>query len=168
MDRKAKIQRESSGIPEFDNPNQGLAEVLNLEEELIMGMMKEFKEFAVKGNVIDMAVGIIVGAAFGKIVSSFVADVIMPPIGILLGGVDFSNLALTLKAGSEGVEPVLLKYGVFINTVIDFLIIGFVIFIVVKGINLMKKKEEEKPTAPPAPSKEEVLLAEIRDELRKK
>jgi len=133
-----------------------------------MKIIQEFKQFIVKGNVIDLAVGIVIGIAFGKIVSSFVADVIMPPIGILLGGVDFSNLALTLKAGSEGVEPVLLKYGVFINTVIDFLIIGFVIFIVVKGINLMKKKEEEKPTAPPAPSKEEVLLAEIRDELRKK
>jgi len=133
-----------------------------------MKIIQEFKQFIVKGNVIDLAVGIVIGIAFGKIVSSFVADVIMPPIGILLGGVDFSNLALTLKAGSEGVEPVLLKYGVFINTVIDFLIIGFIIFMVVKGINSMKKKEEEKPIAPPAPSKEEVLLTEIRDELRKK
>ena len=133
-----------------------------------MGIMQEFKSFAMRGNVVDMAVGIIIGGAFGKIVSSFVADVIMPPIGLLLGGVDFSNLAITLKAGSEGVEPVLLKYGVFINTVIDFLIIAFAIFMVVKGINSMKKKEEEKPSAPPAPSKEEVLLAEIRDELRKK
>jgi large conductance mechanosensitive channel len=133
-----------------------------------MKILQEFKQFIVKGNVIDLAVGIVIGLAFGKIVSSFVADVIMPPIGILLAGVDFSNLALTLKAGSEGVEPVLLKYGVFINAVIDFLIIGFIIFMVVKGINSMKKKEEEKPTAPPAPSKEEVLLTEIRDELRKK
>jgi large conductance mechanosensitive channel len=133
-----------------------------------MKILQEFKQFIVKGNVIDLAVGIVIGLAFGKIVSSFVADVIMPPIGILLAGVDFSNLALTLKAGSEGVEPVLLKYGVFINAVIDFLIIGFIIFMVVKGINSMKKKEEEKPAAPPAPSKEEVLLAEIRDELRKK
>jgi len=133
-----------------------------------MKLLQEFKQFIVKGNVIDLAVGIVIGLAFGKIVSSFVADVIMPPIGILLAGVDFSNLALTLKAGSEGVEPVLLKYGVFINAVIDFLIIGFIIFIVVKGINSMKKKEEEKPIAPPAPSKEEVLLTEIRDELRKK
>jgi large conductance mechanosensitive channel len=133
-----------------------------------MKIIQEFKQFIVKGNVIDLAVGIVIGLAFGKIVSSFVADVIMPPIGILLAGVDFSNLALTLKAGSEGVEPVLLKYGVFINAVIDFLIIGFIIFMVVKGINSMKKKEEEKPSAPPAPSKEEVLLAEIRDELRKK
>ncbi len=113
-----------------------------------MKIIQEFKQFIMKGNVIDLAVGIIIGIAFGKIVSSFVADVIMPPIGILLGGVDFSNLAITLKAGSEGVEPVLLKYGVFINTVIDFLIIGFVIFLIVKAINSLKKKEEEKPAAP--------------------
>ncbi|MGB5530697.1 MAG: large-conductance mechanosensitive channel protein MscL [Ignavibacteriaceae bacterium] len=131
-------------------------------------MMKEFKQFAMRGNVMDMAIGIIIGAAFGKIVSSIVSDVIMPPIGMLLGGVDFSSLAITLKEGAEGVEPVLLKYGVFLNTIIDFVIIAFAIFMVVKGMNSMKKKEEEKPAAPPAPSKEEVLLAEIRDELRKK
>ena len=133
-----------------------------------MGMMKEFKQFAMRGNVMDMAIGIIIGVAFGKIVSSIVADVIMPPIGMMLGGVDFSTLAITLKEGAEGVEPVLIKYGAFLNTVIDFVIIAFAIFMVVKGINSMKKKEEEKPAAPPAPSKEEVLLAEIRDELRKK
>ena len=133
-----------------------------------MSMMQEFKKFAMRGNVMDMAIGIIIGAAFGKIISSVVGDVIMPPIGLLLGGVDFSNLAITLRAGSDGVEPVLLKYGVFINTVIDFLIIAFAIFMVVKAMNKMKKKEEEKPAAPPAPSKEEILLAEIRDELRKK
>ena len=133
-----------------------------------MRMLQEFKQFAMRGNVLDMAIGIIIGAAFGKIVSSIVSDVIMPPIGILLGGVDFSSLALTLKEGAEGVEPVLLKYGVFINTVIDFTIIAFAIFMVVKGINSMKKKEEEKPAAPPAPSKSEILLAEIRDELRKR
>lgn len=133
-----------------------------------MSMMQEFKKFAMRGNVMDMAIGIIIGAAFGKIVSSIVADVIMPPIGLLLGGVDFSNLAITLREGAEGVEPVLLKYGVFINTVLDFLIIAFAIFMVVKGMNAMKKKEEEKPAAPPAPSKSEVLLQEIRDELRKK
>jgi large conductance mechanosensitive channel len=132
-----------------------------------MGMMKEFKQFAMRGNVMDMAIGIVIGVAFGKIVSSLVADVIMPPIGILLGGVDFASLAITLKEGAEGVEPVLLKYGVFINTIIDFVIIAFAIFLVVKGINSMKKKEEEKPAAPPAPTKEEVLLTEIRDELRK-
>jgi len=133
-----------------------------------MSMLQEFKKFAMRGNVMDMAIGIIIGAAFGKIISSAVGDVIMPPIGLLLGGVDFSNLAITLKAGSEGVEPVLLKYGVFFNTVIDFLIIAFAIFMVVKAMNSMKKKEEEKPAAPPAPSKEEVLLTEIRDELRKR
>lgn len=133
-----------------------------------MKMLQEFKQFAMRGNVMDMAVGIIIGAAFGKIVSSVVADVIMPPIGLLLGGVDFSNLAITLKEGVDGAEPVLLKYGVFINTVIDFIIIAFAIFMVVKAINSMKKKEEEKPVAPPEPTKSEILLAEIRDELRKK
>ena len=133
-----------------------------------MKMLQEFKQFAMRGNVMDMAIGIIIGAAFGKIISSIVGDVIMPPIGLLLGGVDFSNLAVTLKEGSEGVQPVLLKYGVFINTVIDFLIIAFAIFMVVKGINAMKKKEEEKPAAPPAPTKSEILLEEIRNELRKR
>ena len=133
-----------------------------------MGMMKEFKQFAMRGNVMDMAIGIIIGAAFGKIVSSLVGDVIMPPIGLLLGGADFSNLSITLVNATENSEAVLLKYGVFINTIIDFLIIAFAIFIVVKAINSMKKKEEEKPAAPPAPTKEEVLLTEIRDELRKR
>ena len=133
-----------------------------------MKVLQEFKQFAMRGNVMDMAIGIIIGAAFGKIISSIVSDVIMPPIGLLLGGVDFSNLAVTLKEGSEGVQPVLLKYGVFINTVIDFLIIAFAIFMVVKGINAMKKKEEEKPSAPPVPTKSEILLEEIRNELRKK
>ena len=133
-----------------------------------MSMMKEFKEFAMRGNVMDMAIGIIIGGAFGKIISSFVTDVMMPPIGMLLGGVDFTTLAITLKEGAEGVEPVLIKYGVFINTTIDFVIIAFAIFMVIKAMNSMKKKEEEKPATPPAPSKEEVLLAEIRDELRKK
>jgi large conductance mechanosensitive channel len=133
-----------------------------------MSMMQEFKKFAMRGNVMDMAIGIIIGAAFGKIIASVVSDVIMPPIGLLLGGVDFSSFAWTLKEGAEGVEPVLLKYGVFINTIINFLIIAFAIFMAVKGINSMKKKEEEKPAAPPAPSKEEVLLTEIRDELRKR
>jgi large conductance mechanosensitive channel len=133
-----------------------------------MKVLQEFKQFAMRGNVMDMAIGIIIGAAFGKIISSIVGDVIMPLIGLLLGGVDFSNLAITLKEGSEGVQPVLLKYGVFINTVIDFLIIAFAIFMVVKGINSMKKKEEEKPAAPPAPTKSEILLEEIRNELRKK
>ena len=133
-----------------------------------MKMLQEFKQFAMRGNVMDMAIGIIIGAAFGKIVSSVVADVIMPPIGMLLGGMDFSSLAITLKDAADGSPAVLLKYGVFINTVIDFIIIAFAIFMLVKGINTLKKKEEEKPAAPPAPTKSELLLAEIRDELRKK
>lgn len=132
-----------------------------------MSLVKEFKEFAVKGNVVDMAVGIIIGGAFGKIVSSFVADVVMPPIGVLLGGVDFAKLALTVKAATETTEAVKMNIGVFINTIIDFIIIAFVIFMVIKAINKMKKKEEEKPAPPPAPTKQEVLLAEIRDLLKK-
>ena len=133
-----------------------------------MGFIKEFKTFAMKGNVMDMAIGIIIGAAFGKIIASLVGDVIMPPIGLLLGGTDFSSLAIMLKAETADTEAVMLNYGVFINTVISFLIIAFSIFVVVKGINKMKRKEETKPAAPPAPSKEEVLLTEIRDELRKR
>ena len=132
-----------------------------------MGMMKEFKAFAMKGNVLDMAIGIIIGAAFGKIVSSFVADVIMPPIGMLFGGVDFSNLSWVLKEATETAEAVTINYGAFINTVIDFVIIAFAIFMVVKGINSAKKKEEEKPAAPPKPSEEVQLLTEIRDSLKK-
>jgi large conductance mechanosensitive channel len=131
-----------------------------------MSMMSEFKDFAMKGNVVDMAVGIVIGGAFGKIVSSFVADVLMPPIGLMLGNVDFSDLSVTLKAASEGAEAVMLRYGVFIQTVVDFVIIAFAIFMVVKAMNSMKKKEEAAPTAPPAPSNEEVLLTEIRDALR--
>jgi large conductance mechanosensitive channel len=131
-----------------------------------MSMMSEFKDFAMKGNVVDMAVGIVIGGAFGKIVSSFVADVLMPPIGLLLGNVDFSDLAVTLRGAAEGGEAVLLKYGVFIQTVVDFIIIAFAIFMVVKAMNTLKKKEEAAPAAPPAPSKEEVLLTEIRDAIR--
>jgi large conductance mechanosensitive channel len=131
-----------------------------------MGMMQEFKTFAVKGNVIDMAVGIVIGAAFGKIVSSFVADVIMPPIGVALGGVDFSSLAWTVQEAVGETAAVTVNYGAFIQTVVDFTIIAFAIFMVVKSINNMKKQEEEAPKAPPAPSKEEVLLTEIRDLLK--
>ena len=131
-----------------------------------MGMMSEFKEFAVKGNVVDMAVGIIVGAAFGKIVSSFVSDVIMPPIGILLGGVDFTDLAFVLKEAVGETAAVTINYGVFIQTLIDFTIIAFAIFMAIKALNSLKKQEEEAPSAPPAPSKEEVLLTEIRDLLK--
>jgi len=131
-----------------------------------MGVMKEFKEFAVKGNVIDMAIGIIIGTAFGKIVSSFVADVIMPPIGVLLGGVDFSNLAYTIKAASGDIPAVVIGYGKFLQTVIDFTIIAIAVFIAIKAINSLKKKEKEAPKAPPKPSAQEVLLTEIRDLLR--
>ncbi len=139
-----------------------------------MGMVKEFKEFAMRGNVVDMAVGIIIGAAFGKIVSSIVKDVIMPPIGLMLGGVDFAELVITLKQGAaatataEAVEAVTINYGVFLNTVLDFLIIAFAIFMVIKVMNRMKKKEEAKPAAPPEPSKQEKLLGEIRDILKER
>jgi len=131
-----------------------------------MGMMKEFKEFAVKGNVIDMAVGIIIGAAFGKIVSSFVGDMIMPPIGLLLGGVDFANLAFTIQEAVGDKPSIIIGYGKFVQTVVDFTIIAFAIFIVVKAINSLKRKEEEAPKAPPKPSAQEVLLTEIRDLLK--
>ncbi|GAB1265695.1 large-conductance mechanosensitive channel protein MscL [Aurantivibrio infirmus] len=133
-----------------------------------MGMLSEFKSFAVKGNVVDMAVGIIIGAAFGKIVSSFVGDVIMPPIGILLGGVDFSDLAFVLKEAVGENPAVVISYGKFVQALVDFIIVAFAIFMGVKAINSMKKKEEEAPTEPPKPSKEEVLLTEIRDALRNK
>lgn len=131
-----------------------------------MSMMSEFRDFAMRGNVVDMAVGIVIGAAFGKIVSSFVNDVLMPPIGMAMGGVDFSDLAMVLKEASGDVAAVTLNYGSFIQTVIDFVIIAFAIFMVVKSMNKMKKKEEEKPAAPPEPSAEETLLTEIRDLLK--
>jgi large conductance mechanosensitive channel len=134
-----------------------------------MGMLQEFKTFAVKGNVVDMAVGIIIGAAFGKIVSSFVGDVIMPPLGLAIGGVDFSNLALTLKEGAaDGTGAVTINYGKFIQTVFDFVIVAFAIFIAVKAINNLKKKEAEAPAAPPPPTRDQELLAEIRDLLKKR
>lgn len=132
-----------------------------------MSIIKEFKEFALRGNVVDLAVGVIIGGAFGKIVSSLVGDVLMPPIGVLLGGVNFSDLAITIKEATDGAEAVVIKYGAFIQTVIDFLIIAFVIFMVIKAMNSLKKKEEAAPPAPPAPSNEEKLLAEIRDLLKK-
>jgi large conductance mechanosensitive channel len=131
-----------------------------------MSMMKEFREFAMRGNVIDMAVGIVIGAAFGKIVSSFVNDVLMPPLGMALGGMNFSALAVTLKAASGDVAAVTLNYGAFIQTMLDFLIIAFAIFMVIKAMNSMKKKEPEAPPAPAQPSAEEVLLKEIRDLLK--
>jgi large conductance mechanosensitive channel len=136
--------------------------------ENIMSMMKEFKEFAVKGNVVDMAVGIIIGAAFGKIVTALVSGVIMPPIGVLLGGVNFADLAFVVKEAAGEAPAVVISYGAFIQTLIDFTIIAFAIFMLVKGINRLKKKEEAAPKAPPAPSQQEVLLAEIRDLLKSK
>lgn len=133
-----------------------------------MSMMTEFKDFAMRGNVVDMAVGIVIGAAFGKIVSSFVANVLMPPIGLLLGGVDFSDLAIVLQEAAGDQAAVLLSYGAFLQTLIDFIIIAFAIFLVVKGMNSMKKPEEAPAPAPePVPSAEETLLGEIRDLLKK-
>ena len=130
-----------------------------------MGMVKEFKEFAMKGNMMDMAVGIIIGAAFGKIVSSVVADVLMPPLGLLLGGVNFAALKLTLKEAVGDTAAVTLNYGAFLQTVVDFVIVAFAIFLMIKGINSMRKKQEA-PAAPAPPPHQEVLLAEIRDLLK--
>lgn len=130
-----------------------------------MSILKEFHEFAVKGNVVDMAVGVIIGGAFGKIVSSLVSDVIMPPIGWLIGGVDFKDLAIQIAPAKEGVEAVMLKYGAFIQNVFDFLIIAIAVFGMVKLINSLKKAPE--PKAAPEPTTEEKLLTEIRDLLKK-
>lgn len=131
-----------------------------------MSIMSEFKDFAMRGNIVDMAVGIVIGVAFGKIVSSFVNDVLMPPIGMLLGGIDFSGLAVVLKAATAEAEAVTVNYGAFIQTVLDFVIIAFVIFMVVKAMNRMKKKEEAAPAEPAKPSAEVELLTEIRDSLK--
>jgi len=141
-------------------------------------MLKEFKEFAMRGNVLDMAVGIIIGAAFGTIVNSFVNDVIMPPVGLALGGVDFTNLFVTLRDGAKAAGPyaslaaakdagaVTLNYGVFVNSIVSFLIVAFAIFMIVKGANSLKQKQAEAPATPPAPTKDQVLLTEIRDLLK--
>ena len=135
-----------------------------------MGMVKEFKDFAVKGNVVDMAVGIIIGGAFGTIVKSLVADVIMPPIGLALGGVDFANLFVVLGEGTyetldaaKEAGAATVNYGVFFNNVISFVIVAFAVFMLVRSINSLKRKEEAKPAAPPKPTAEETLLSEIRD-----
>jgi large conductance mechanosensitive channel len=135
-----------------------------------MSVAKEFKEFAMRGNVIDLAVGVIIGAAFGKIVTSLVTDVIMPPIGYLTGGIDFKNLKILIKEGdpTKKIADVSINYGNFINTVIEFLIVAFCIFMVVKAINSLKKPVEAAPVAEPEPTKEEILLTEIRDLLAKK
>lgn len=132
-----------------------------------MKILDEFKQFAMKGNMVDMAVGIIIGAAFGKIVTSLVNDIIMPPIGLLLGGVNFTDLKFVMKAATEVNPAVTWNYGSFIQVAIDFIIVAFVIFMLIKGINAMKKKEEAAPAAPPAPTKDQVLLTEIRDLLKK-
>jgi large conductance mechanosensitive channel len=138
-------------------------------------MLKEFKEFAMRGNVMDMAVGIIIGAAFGKIVTSLVSDVIMPPIGLLMGNVDFSNLFVNLSMGStfgsvaeaEAAGAPIIKYGIFINTILDFVIVAFAIFLVIRGLNKLKRKQEAAPPpAPPGPTPDQKLLTEIRDLLR--
>ena len=140
-------------------------------------MLREFREFAMRGNVVDMAVGIIIGAAFGKIVDSMVKDVIMPPIGVLLGRVDFSNLFVVIKHGAapgpyltvdaaQKAGAVTLNYGLFINNVISFLIVAFAVFLLVRAINRLRRKQEEKPAAAPPPAEEVVLLREIRDELK--
>jgi len=143
-------------------------------------MLKEFKEFAMRGSVVDMAVGIVIGAAFGTIVKSFVDDVLMPPIGLLLGNVDFSNLFITLKEGSKAAGPyvslasakaagaVTLNLGVFINTIISFIIIAFAVFLVIKGMNTLRRKQEEAPATEPPPSREVQLLEEIRNALVKR
>ncbi len=131
-----------------------------------MSIVQEFKEFAVKGNMMDMAVGIIIGAAFGKIVSSLVADVIMPPLGLLIGGIDFSAMGILLKEGVGNAPPTVLRYGVFIQALVDFLIVAIAIFLLVKGINQMRRKKEEAPAAPPADPADVTLLKEIRDILK--
>jgi large conductance mechanosensitive channel len=132
-----------------------------------MSFVKEFREFAIKGNVVDMAVGIIIGAAFGKIVTSFVNDIITPPLGYVIGGVDFRNLKITLPALQAGGDPVTVNYGAFLQTAFDFIIVAFAIFLVIKAINRLKRKEEVAPSAPPPPTREEVLLTEIRDLLKR-
>ena len=140
-----------------------------------MGFIKEFKEFAVKGNVMDMAVGVIIGGAFGKIVTSLVNDILMPPIGVIMGNTDFSNLKLDISivrdaiSGAETAEPVYWNYGAFIQQCIDFIILAFCVFLLVKLMNKLKKKKEAPAPAPePQPTKEEILLTEIRDLLKEK
>lgn len=133
-----------------------------------MSMVQEFKKFAMRGNVVDMAVGIIIGVAFGKIVSSFVSDVIMPPLGLLLGGVDFKDWVIVLKEAVGEAPAVVIAYGQFIQTVVDFVIVAFAIFMAIKVMNRLKAKEEAAPATPPAPTKEEILLTEIRDLLKEK
>ncbi len=133
-----------------------------------MGLLKEFKEFAMRGNVIDMAVGIIIGAAFGKIVASLVNDVLMPPLGLLMGGVDFGDLSLTIKSASTATPAVVIRYGAFINTVVDFVLVAVAIFAMIRVMNTLRRKKDEASAPPPAVPKSEVLLEEIRDILKNK
>lgn len=133
-----------------------------------MSILKEFKQFAMRGNVMDLAVAVVIGGAFGKIVASFVSDVLMPPIGLLIGGVDFTKLMITLKPAEGDIAAVTLNYGNFVQNVVDFLIVAFAIFMMIKAINMTKKKEEDAPAPAPEPSKEEQLLTEIRDLLKEK
>lgn len=142
-----------------------------------MGFIKEFKEFAMRGNLVDLAIGVVIGGAFGKLTTSFIGDIVMPPIGKLMGNVDFSKMQYVIQAGvpeikdpsgaitQPAVAEVAVKYGMFINTLFDFVIVAFVMFMVIKGMNRMKRKQAEAPAAPAAPSKEELLLTEIRDAL---
>jgi large conductance mechanosensitive channel len=132
-----------------------------------MKLVDEFKAFAMKGNVVDMSVGIIIGAAFGKIVSSVVSDIIMPPLGLLIGGVNFTDLKLVMKAATESSPAVTWNYGNFLQVCFDFLIVAFAVFLMIKAMNAAKKKEEAAPSAPPAVPNEEILLTEIRDLLKK-
>lgn len=144
-----------------------------------MGMIKEFKEFAVKGNLIDFAIGVVIGGAFGKVTTSFVDGMVMPLVGKLLGGTDFSDMKLKIQDGTKAVldstgniltkevPEVFVRYGEFITTIIDFIVVAFAMFMVIKGMNHLKKKEDEAPSSPVAPSSEEVLLTEIRDLLKK-
>jgi len=131
-----------------------------------MSLLKDFKEFAVKGNVVDLAVGVIIGAAFGKIVTSFVGDVIMPPLGMLTGGVDFKDLAVTLRAAHDAEPAVLLKYGAFLQAVFDFLLVAMAIFAMVQLLAKLKRQEAAAPAPPPEPTKQELLLEQIRDAIR--
>jgi len=131
-----------------------------------MSFVKEFREFAMRGNVVDLAVGVIIGAAFGKIVSSLVADIIMPPLGLLIGGIDFKQFAVTLRDAQGDIPAVVMHYGVFIQNIFDFVIVALAIFMAIKLINKLNRKKEEPAAVPPAPTKEEVLLTEIRDLLK--
>jgi len=130
-------------------------------------MLKEFKDFAMKGNVVDLAVAVIIGGAFGKIVASFVKDIVMPPIGLLLGGVDFTDLVIVLKEATETTAAVTINYGIFLGILLDFIVVAFVIFMAIKSMNSMKKKEVEKPAEPAPPAEDILLLTEIRDLLKK-